>query len=68
MPQLRPTISICGNCGSGPMSIYLEITPDDLERMAPLLNLFFQQVVDLNTRELPEQNPKLNQQGAAAAR
>src|SRR5258708_40185326 len=28
--------------------------------MAPLLNLFFQQVVDLNTRELPEQNPKLN--------
>jgi type IV secretion system protein VirD4 len=28
--------------------------------MAPLLNLFFQQVVDLNTRELPEQNSKLN--------
>jgi hypothetical protein len=27
--------------------------------MAPLLNLFFQQVVDLNTRELSEQNPKL---------
>lgn len=42
------------------MSIYLGVTPDNLDRMAPLLNLFFQQVVDLNTRELPEQNPKLN--------
>jgi type IV secretion system protein VirD4 len=43
-----------------PMSIYLGVTPDNLDRMAPLLNLFFQQVVDLNTRELPEQNLKLN--------
>ncbi|MGY3613926.1 type IV secretory system conjugative DNA transfer family protein [Bradyrhizobium sp. USDA 10063] len=43
-----------------PMSIYLGVTPDNLDRMAPLLNLFFQQVVDLNTRELPEQNPKLS--------
>ncbi|MDQ8727526.1 type IV secretory system conjugative DNA transfer family protein [Bradyrhizobium sp. LHD-71] len=43
-----------------PMSIYLGVTPDNLDRMAPLLNLFFQQVVDLNTRELPEHNPKLN--------
>ncbi|MET4315274.1 type IV secretory system conjugative DNA transfer family protein [Bradyrhizobium sp. RT4b] len=43
-----------------PMSIYLGVTPDNLDRMAPLLNLFFQQVVDLNTRELPEQNSKLN--------
>ncbi|MEY9186467.1 MULTISPECIES: type IV secretory system conjugative DNA transfer family protein [Bradyrhizobium] len=42
-----------------PISIYLGVTPDNLDRMAPLLNLFFQQVVDLNTRELPEQNPKL---------
>jgi type IV secretion system protein VirD4 len=43
-----------------PMSIYLGVTPDNLDRMAPLLNLLFQQVVDLNTRQLPEQNPKLN--------
>lgn len=43
-----------------PMSIYLGVTPDNLDRMAPLLNLFFQQVVDLNTRQLPEQNSKLN--------
>lgn len=38
------------------ISIYLGVTPDNLERMAPLLNLFFQQLLDLNTRELPNQN------------
>jgi len=41
------------------MSIYLGVTPDNLERMAPLLNLFFQQLIDLNTRELPSQNKTL---------
>jgi type IV secretion system protein VirD4 len=41
------------------MSIYLGVTPDNLERMAPLLNLFFQQLIDLNTRELPSQNDAL---------
>lgn len=35
------------------MTIYVGITPDNLERMAPVVNLFFQQLVDLNTRELP---------------
>jgi type IV secretion system protein VirD4 len=45
-----------------PISIYLSVTPDNLDRLAPLLNLFFQQVVDLNTRELPEQNPRLTRQ------
>ncbi len=44
------------------MSIYVGITPDDLVRMAPLINLFFQQVIDLNTRELPQQNPALKYQ------
>ena len=44
------------------MSIYVGISPDDLERLAPLINLFFQQVIDLNTRELPEQNPALKYQ------
>lgn len=38
------------------MSIYIGITPDNLERLAPLVNLFFQQLIDLNTRELPNQN------------
>jgi len=41
------------------MSVYLGITPDNLERMAPLVNLFFQQAIDLNTRELPAQNKNL---------
>ena len=44
------------------MSIYVGITVDDLERLARLINLFFQQVIDLNTRELPEQNPSLKYQ------
>ena len=38
------------------MSIYLGVTPDNLERMAPLLNLFFQQLIALNTCELPNQD------------
>jgi len=41
------------------MSIYLGVTPDNLDRMAPLLNLFFQRVVDLNTRTLPEHDKSL---------
>lgn len=35
------------------ISIYLGVSPDELDRVAPLYNLFFQQLVDLNTRELP---------------
>ncbi|MBS1943310.1 MAG: type IV secretory system conjugative DNA transfer family protein [Bacteroidetes bacterium] len=41
------------------LSIYIGITPDNLSRMAPLINLFFQQLIDLNTRELPSQNKRL---------
>ena len=41
------------------MSIYIGVTPDNLERMQPIINLFFQQLIDLNTRELPEQNKEL---------
>ncbi|RVT90294.1 type IV secretory system conjugative DNA transfer family protein [Sphingomonas crocodyli] len=33
------------------LSIYLGVSPDNLDRIAPLYNLFFQQLVDLNTRE-----------------
>lgn len=44
------------------MSIYIGVTPDDLERLQPLLNLFFQQLIDINTRELPEKNPDLKYQ------
>jgi len=45
-----------------PISIYLGVTPDNLDRMAPLLNLFFQQAVDLNTRTLPEHDKSLKLQ------
>jgi|TARA_R110001606_G_scaffold366348_1_gene521454 type IV secretion system protein VirD4 len=41
------------------ISIYVGVTPDNLERVAPLLNLFFQQLIDLNTRELPHQNKNI---------
>ncbi|MGB0893802.1 MAG: type IV secretory system conjugative DNA transfer family protein [Parashewanella sp.] len=44
------------------MSVYVGVTPDDLSRLSPLINLFFQQLIDLNTRELPEQNPHLKYQ------
>lgn len=44
------------------MSVYVGITPDDLGRLGPIINLFFQQVIDLNTRELPEHHPDLKYQ------
>ena len=44
------------------LSIYVGVTPDDLSRLSPLINLFFQQLIDLNTRELPEHNPQLKHQ------
>ena len=44
------------------MSLYIGISPDNLGRLAPLLNLFFQQVVDLNSRVLPEQDKTLRYQ------
>ena len=34
-------------------TIYLAASPDNLQRVAPLYNLFFQQLVDLNTRVRP---------------
>lgn len=35
------------------ISLYLAVSPDNLARVAPLYNLLFQQLVDLNTREPP---------------
>nr|WP_173276927.1 type IV secretory system conjugative DNA transfer family protein [Sphingomonas sp. JE1]AJW29624.1 Type IV secretion system protein VirD4 [Sphingomonas sp. JE1] len=37
-----------------PMSVYLGVSPDELDRVAPLYNLLFQQLIDLNVRELPD--------------
>jgi len=41
---------------SRPMSIYLGVSPDELDRIAPLYNLLFQQLIDLNVRVLPDEN------------
>lgn len=43
-------------------TIYLGVAPGAVERLGPLLNLFFQQTIELNTRQLPEQNPALKHQ------
>lgn len=36
-----------------PMSLYLGVSPDDIERIQPLYNLICQQIIDLNVRALP---------------
>lgn len=41
---------------SRPMSIYLGVSPDELDRIAPLYTLLFQQLIDLNVRALPDEN------------
>lgn len=38
-----------------PISIYLGVSPDELDRIAPLYNLLFQQLIDLNVRDLPDE-------------
>jgi len=42
---------------SRPMSIYVGVNPDDLHRLRPVLALFFQQAIGLQTRKLPEHEP-----------
>jgi type IV secretion system protein VirD4 len=42
-----------------PMSIYVGVNPDDLHRLRPVLSLFFQQAIGLQTRALPEHDPTL---------
>jgi type IV secretion system protein VirD4 len=45
-----------------PMSIYVGVNPDDLHRLRPVLSLFFQQAIGLQTRALPEHDPSLRLQ------
>jgi type IV secretion system protein VirD4 len=45
-----------------PMSIYVGVNPDDLHRLRPVLSLFFQQALGLQTRALPEHDPTLKLQ------
>lgn len=42
-----------------PISIYVCVNPDDLHRLRSILSLFFQQLLGLQTQELPEHNPAL---------
>ena len=44
------------------LSIYVRIPPNRLASARPLLNLFFSQLVSLNTQTLPEQDPTLRLQ------
>jgi len=44
------------------MSVYVRIPPYRLTSARPLLNLFFSQLVSLNTRTLPTQDPSLSVQ------
>jgi type IV secretion system protein VirD4 len=45
-----------------PLSIYVGVNPDDLHRLRPVLALFFQQAIGLQTRTLPEHDPTLTYQ------
>ena len=45
-----------------PMSIYVAIAPNKLAEARLILNLFFSQLIHLNTRELPQANPALKHQ------
>lgn len=47
-----------------PMSIYIGIRPVDLHRLRPLLNLFIEQAIGLQTKTLPEHDPSLKHQVA----
>ncbi|GFE87298.1 type IV secretory system conjugative DNA transfer family protein [Steroidobacter agaridevorans] len=47
-----------------PMSIYIGIRPADLHRLKPLLNLFIEQAIGLQTKTLPEHDSSLRYQVA----
>lgn len=44
------------------MTIYIGITPDHLAEAGLLVNVLFSQLVNLNTKELPQRNPALKHQ------
>ena len=46
-----------GQLRNRPMSVYVGISPDNIERLKPLLVLFFQQLIDQNVRSIPERDP-----------
>lgn len=44
------------------MTIYVGIQPNKLAEARLIVNLFFSQIINLNTRELPQSNPELKHQ------
>lgn len=44
------------------ISIYIGIKPADLDYLSLIINLFAQQILDLNMQEMPEDNPALKYQ------
>lgn len=44
------------------LSVYVKVAPADIERLRPLLALFFQQLVALNTRVAPPEDPTYRHQ------
>lgn len=44
------------------MTIYIGIQPNKLAESRLIVNLFFSQLINLNTKELPQQNPALKHQ------
>ena len=44
------------------ISVYLCIKVNSIDTVKNIINLFYQQVIDLNTEELPQQNPDLKHQ------
>src|SRR4029079_3858337 len=44
------------------MSIYVGVNPDDLHRLRPVLSLFFQQALGMQTHALPENDSRLKHQ------
>ena len=49
-------------------AMYVGVTPDKIQRLRPLLALFFQQLVDLTVRTLPPVRPEGEAPGARPAR
>jgi type IV secretion system protein VirD4 len=45
-----------------PMTIYIGIQPNKLAESRIIVNMFFSQLIKLNTKELPAQNPELKHQ------
>lgn len=43
-------------------AVYVGVTPDNIARLRPLLALFFQQLIDLTVRTLPQHDPSARHQ------